>query len=415
MRRLLVVTLVAAVLITTSCHPIPAPYPYRNTLPAGLRPPVTLIGDSTMAAMVWYASAGRTAQSHLQAAYTTTIIAQSCQRLIGASCRGRFGSRPPTTLDEMRIRPGRLGEAVVVMAGYDDVNIGPGVDAIMAEANRQGVPFVLFLTYRANVSYVLPGGARARDLYARHNAVLQDRARRYPTMRVADWNGHTAAHPEWFSADGIHLSPAGTVELARFIRIYLASLPLGRCMPQLTVGAPRSGAAPWVGASGAGISATQPRTVFDSRPGGTDPNVRKLGADRMVRIPVPAFVPATSPKMSVRVTAADPCRAGRIHVVNCGQNAPTGPGVFFSGGKTASFGVAIPRADMCVWVSGPTDVVVQIIGWVPPPPPPPTTSPPPTTTAATATTVLTTAPETTAVPAPETTIPAVPAETTSVP
>ena len=68
------------------------------------------------------------------------------------------------------------------MAGYDDVDIGPGVDAIMAEANRQGIPYVIFLTYRANVSYVLPGGARARDLYNNHNAVLWDRARRYPTM-----------------------------------------------------------------------------------------------------------------------------------------------------------------------------------------------------------------------------------------
>ena len=104
--------------------------------------------------------------------------------------------------------------SVVVMAGYDDVNVGPGVDAIMAEANRQGVPFVIFLTYRANVNYVLPGGARARDLYAHHNAVLQDRAQRYPTMRIADWNAHTAPHPGWFSADGIHLSPSGTVELA---------------------------------------------------------------------------------------------------------------------------------------------------------------------------------------------------------
>jgi hypothetical protein len=389
MRRRIVTLLVGVVLVGTACT-IPPPYPHRNTLPAGFRPPVTLIGDSTMAAMVWYADAGRTAQNHLQAAYSTAIIAQSCQRLAGTSCGGRFGGRPPTTLDEMRARPGLLGEAVVVMAGYDDVDIGPGVDAIMAEANRQGIPFVIFLTYRANVSYVLPGGARARDLYNNHNAVLRDRAQRYPTMRVADWNLHTAGHPEWFSRDGIHLSPSGTVELARFIRAHLDSLPLGRCMPQLSVGQARSGSAPWAGVSGAGIGATTARTIFDSRPGDADPHIRKLGADRMVSLAPPAFVPESSPTMRVRITAADPCRAGQINVARSGQNPATGPGVFFSGGRSVAFEAVLPRAPFSVWVSAQTDVVVQVIGWVPPPPPTtamtttavtsaPTTAPTPTT------------------------------------
>jgi hypothetical protein len=414
MRRRFVTLLVGVVLVGAACVPLPAPYPYRSSLPSGLRPPVTLIGDSTLAAMVWYADAGRTAQSHLQAAYSTAIIAQSCQRLTGTSCGGRFGGRPPTTLDEMRARPGQLGEAVVVMAGYDDVNVAPGVDAIMAEANRQGIPYVIFLTYRANVSYVLPGGARASDLYNNHNAVLWDRARRYPTMRVADWNAHSAAHPEWFSRDGIHLSPAGTVELARFIRAHLDSLPLGRCMAQLGVGWPRSGSTPWSGPPATGIAATRVRTIFDSRPGDTDPHVRKVGADKMATLDPPAFVSASSPTMRLRITAVDPCRNGQINVVSAGQNPPTGPGAVFSGGRSVTFEAVVPRAPFSVWVSAQTDVVVQVIGWVPPP----TAATAITPTVATAPPTVATAASTTAVPAttePATTEPATTEPATTVP
>jgi hypothetical protein len=367
MRRRIFLLLAGAAVLCSACIPMPKPYPYRNALTPGLKPPVTLIGDSTMAAMVWYADAGRQAQAHLQAAYSATIVAQSCQRLVGTSCGGRFGGRPPTTHQEMLRRAGRLGEAVVVMAGYDDVNVGPGVDAIMNEAIRQGVPYVLFLTYRANVNYVLPGGARARNLYTTHNAVLQERAQRYPTMRIADWNAHTAAHPEWFSSDGIHLSPSGTVELSRFIRAYLDSLPLGRCLPSEAMGGPVTNGPAWTGVSGAGmVNAPAPITLLDTRPGGGDPHVKKVGANRMVQARLTGAVPAGAPALRVRITAVDPCRNGQINIARCGQNPRTGPGVFFQGGRTVRYDTTVPGAAVCAWVSAPADVVVQVIGWVPP-------------------------------------------------
>ena len=59
----------------------------------------------------------------------------------------------------MRRLSGQLGSVLVLMAGYDDAGSGfaSAVDAVMAEAARQGIPHVIWLTLRtADVSYVGP-------------------------------------------------------------------------------------------------------------------------------------------------------------------------------------------------------------------------------------------------------------------
>ena len=201
----------AAVLATlTACGP-----------PSNL-PHVTMVGDSTLAGMVWYDQAGVTrSQDVVRAAYDLTLDAESCRRLVAPSCRGRFGYVPNTTMDVLRANRGRLGEAVVIMGGYDDISIGDAVPQILAETEAQGVKHVIWLTYPLNVPYVLPSGFPARSLYANHNLVLYLNSINHPTLHLADWNTYSAGHREWFGTDGIHLTAAGTMALASYLRAQL--------------------------------------------------------------------------------------------------------------------------------------------------------------------------------------------------
>src|SRR3954452_17734252 len=177
-------------------------------------PPVSLIGDSTMAGMAWNSMAANDPRDIVANSYRLTFDAESCRRLVQASCRGRFGTVPLSVLPLMRSTlAGRLGEAMVVMAGYDDAAIATAVDQVMAEAEAQGVSHLFWLTYRTNTAYVLPGGLEAMSLYSSHNSELAAAAQRHPSLKVLDWDKYTVAQPGWFASDGIHLNLAGAVGL----------------------------------------------------------------------------------------------------------------------------------------------------------------------------------------------------------
>ncbi len=125
---------------------------------------------------------------------------------------------------------GRLGEAMVVMAGYDDSSITNAADQVVAEAEAQGVIRVLWLNYRTNTDYVLPGGLAARTLYGSHNSELAAAAQRHSNLQILDWDGFTANQPSWFAWDGVHLTLAGADGLANFIKSALdAQTAIGRC------------------------------------------------------------------------------------------------------------------------------------------------------------------------------------------
>ncbi|MEO5901524.1 MAG: hypothetical protein ABIR68_15550, partial [Ilumatobacteraceae bacterium] len=95
-------------------------------------PRVTLIGDSTMAAMRWYSwddddadtSANNDIREIISDSYDLLFSAESCRRLVNISCRGREGYTPSSTLPLMQtdVR-GQMGKVVVLMDGYDDVDL----------------------------------------------------------------------------------------------------------------------------------------------------------------------------------------------------------------------------------------------------------------------------------------------------
>ena len=140
------------------------------------------------------------------------------------------------------------------MAGYDDIDISAGVDAVLAEAARQGIQqSVLWLDYPTSVPYHQPlSSADVAPIYQRHNAVLAAKAAANPMLAIAPWAEYSVGHPEWFQPDGIHLRfPPGTDALARFIVAQLEALhaaalhqhprrrPCRRARRRPTVKAPR--------------------------------------------------------------------------------------------------------------------------------------------------------------------------------
>ena len=79
--------------------------------PATARPRVSLLGDSTMAAVARYGT-----DAILRERFDVNLNAVSCRRIATVSCGRTY--QPPNVVDEMR--HGHLGDALVIMAGYDD-------------------------------------------------------------------------------------------------------------------------------------------------------------------------------------------------------------------------------------------------------------------------------------------------------
>ena len=194
-------------------------------------PPVSLVGDSTMAGMAWNSTTGNDPRDIVGNSYRLTFDAESCRRLVQASCRGRFGTVPLSVLPLMRSTlNGRLGEAMVVMAGYDDAvdhqRRRPG-DGRGRSAGRES-RLLADLSHQHRVR--VARRSRGADLYSSHNSELAAAAKRHPSLKILDWDAFTVGQSTWFAADGIHLNLAGAVGLANFIKEALDAMPsIGRC------------------------------------------------------------------------------------------------------------------------------------------------------------------------------------------
>ena len=103
---------------------------------------------------------------------------------------------------------GTLGRVLVVELGTNGAVTASDVDAIMQAAT--GVARVVL------VNVCVP-----RDWMATDNAVLAAGVARYPGLAVlADWNTLATPHPEWFTADQVHLNPDGATALAALVAKY---------------------------------------------------------------------------------------------------------------------------------------------------------------------------------------------------
>ncbi len=173
-------------------------------------PRVTIVGDSIMASFDYVPAARRALGSGLDVRSDNAV----CRRLVAASCPFQ-GSTPPTALQVITARGRDLGPTVVINVGYNDWAAVYDVDRVMGALKAVGVRRVVWVTLRE-------AGANA-SVYARSNARIRAADRRWVSLVVADWNARSRGRA-WFRADGLHLTAAGAMSLARLLRpLVLAS------------------------------------------------------------------------------------------------------------------------------------------------------------------------------------------------
>ena len=168
------------------------------------RPRVTLFGDSVAAALAYPGKARATLAKGLD----LQVDAKVCRRLAETGCPYR-GDRPASVLSLVETPSASLGDVVVIDVGYNDDPGGYGrdIDRVMEALARQGVTTVIWVTMQER-----------RPLYRATNAAIQSAAKRWPQIRIADWDDASKTRGSWFVDDGLHLSNAGAVGLARFLR-----------------------------------------------------------------------------------------------------------------------------------------------------------------------------------------------------
>ena len=174
-------------------------------------PRVSVISDSILTAVTW---GDGQAQAALSDGLDMQIDAGVCRRLNGESCEFN-GSHVPTTLDVINRWITQLGAIVVIVDGYNDLpdHFAGDVELTLDTLRDHGVQHVLWVNLHA-----------VQPEYAAKNAVLVAAAQHHPELRVLDWNSYSAAHPEWFQTDFIHLRPAGGVAIATWIHQAIADI-----------------------------------------------------------------------------------------------------------------------------------------------------------------------------------------------
>jgi hypothetical protein len=324
-----------------------------------------LIGDSVLNGLAQpYSTAGRAA---LAARHSFILDAAGCRRLITTSCSIPPGTAPTNAITVLRARAGQFDRALVVAAGYDDPSsgqfgVGAAVDVLIAEARRQGIAHVIWLTYRE------AGGAGNAERYRESNAVL--RSRHDPELVLADWASISAGMPSsWFSADGIHLGGQAAAAMGDLIGDTLDQIPVvpTRCNTDTWSGidVPEPTATTQPPADGGVNLMPTPVRFADTR---DLPD--KLGPSRMMTVPVAGNngVPADATAVVVSVTAVEPCADTFLTAFPCGTALPTTSIVNAKTGAIVANSaiIRLGLGAVCIYTMRATDVLVDVSGWVGP-------------------------------------------------
>ena len=283
--------------------------------------------------------------------------------------------------DVVSATPGDLGDAVVIVAGYNDDagRFRRDATGVLTQLAAQGVQRIVWLDLR--VTPAMPAATQAR--HQAINATLGSLDRASPLLRVASWNSHSAGRDAWFF-DPIHLRSSGAVELARFVRAQLAGVWAGarpgapatrvRRAPANAAGTrpgrPLTGTPPPAGT----LSQPWRSTVLaDTRVADGDVLLRPLGAGRELRVLVAGRAPAaqSAVRAVVRVTAVGACAPGRVDVGGCGLATAMQLGLKQAGTTTAMAAMPLGAfGRVCLRSNAQTDVRVELLAWAGPAPTP---------------------------------------------
>jgi hypothetical protein len=214
-------------------------------------PHIGLIGDSTLAGVRWAGTYGDLRR------YNFVLDAESCRRTVERSCWSREDFRPDNTVLAVQRLGDQLGDVLVVMSGYNDSSylFDDAVDAVVAEAQRQGIPHVMWLTLRtSDVTYQDPQERASTDGYREDNRILYEKASELGGyLQIADWASHSEDRSGWFYGDGVHLTSDGVSALTGFIADHVGVVLAGRSL--------NPDVAPWatleIGDSGTTVATVQ--------------------------------------------------------------------------------------------------------------------------------------------------------------
>jgi hypothetical protein len=130
-------------------------------------------------------------------------------------------SIPGIVVDAVRSR--QMGQAVDVLAQYKALHVLPATVVIALGTNGQTTLTQLNAIMRAaetrRVYFVTT--RVPRPWAASNNAQLLSMPARWKNAHVIDWNGYSAAHDNWFVADGFHLTTAGQYAYSSLIALSL--------------------------------------------------------------------------------------------------------------------------------------------------------------------------------------------------
>ena len=250
--------------------------PAPNTPVADLDRRVVLMGDSTLAGVRWY-----TNSQHALGGSSFVVDAESCRRLVGASCRGREGRQPPNAVTAIGAIDGSF-DTLVVMTGYNDwyTNFSGAFDQVVAAARAKGAEEIVWLTYRERSTYSNPtGGTSQAEGFRIQNDIIRQKiaSGAYPDVTLLDWNAYTAARDAWFTSDGVHFTIQGAYGAADYISRAVSSLHGEPCPAPWTVGETIEVPCSWPDTR-AGV--VDPLTVYAGNP--NDVHCYEVGADRHV-------------------------------------------------------------------------------------------------------------------------------------
>ena len=234
---------------------------------AGSAPHISLIGDSTLTGVRWYADYGALER------FNFVLSAESCRRTIEQSCISREGYRSANVVTAMRNLDGDLGEVLVVMSGYNDPRwtIDEAIAGVVEAARSQGVDYVVWLSLRTSqdVDYSDPQEQTSINTFREFNEQLTEAAAASDgDLQVADWATYSNGASSWFEADGVHLTPRGVDALTTFLAGTVERVLAGEDVSPA--------AAPWTvlvpGAAGDVVSDVQSALIHEGIevPGGTD-------------------------------------------------------------------------------------------------------------------------------------------------
>lgn len=200
---------------------------------------VLLVGDSTLAPLRWFES-GMAGLS----GFDYVLDAESCRRIALSSCKGREDRTPRSVvpvLEELTAQGDRF-DTVLLMGGYhsDEGSILREFKDLVEAVRRHGATRLVVLDWRESLAFPLSGSRGKISVYTRFNEIMRTElaSGAYPEVTLLPWHAFTAARPEWFRSDGIHVDLAGAVVLGEFISAHLAALDGRPCPKDLSGGAP---------------------------------------------------------------------------------------------------------------------------------------------------------------------------------